>query len=281
MSIPTPVPAGSPDLVPPAPGPWQVLAACLTVTWPDRLPALQEALDRLRDTGARVFEVVVGSPAGAYGPRVTLDPGPDVGGQARRLGFADHPWGPPSWYGLRVGPGGAVTLKPYHRAALVPTDLPRPPGLPDGLVTELAALVGGRCEQYLRRPEPAAWEPFAEACAALVGAPAPRCRPAPAARPWAHAVSLRTDDGVLSAVTLYAEDRCLPGDAGIVPAWSEGLDRTDRRAYEAAVGGVRALGGEDPHGVHAMLAWSVEADGARHRSVSLRISDRPGASSSG
>jgi hypothetical protein len=75
----------------------------------------------------------------------------------------------------------------------------------------------------------------------------------------------------IDAISVFAADRSLPSDRDIAGAWVAGLDDDDRDAYEAALGGVRSIGPRPLHGWHAMLAWTLEADGTFHRAVSLRV----------
>ena len=95
--------------------------------------------------------------------------------------------------------------------------------------------------------------------------------PAPRDVRGAHCLSLGWTGTVLTAVTLYAEDRALPGDREIATAWAVGLDDEDRRAYEAALGGVRALSRPGAASLHALLAWTLSVDGSLRRAVSLRL----------
>ena len=87
----------------------------------------------------------------------------------------------------------------------------------------------------------------------------------------AGAICLGWTGTVLTSVTLYAEDRALPGDREIATAWAVGLSDEDRRAYEAALGGVRALSRPGPASLHALLAWTLSVDGSLRRAVSLRL----------
>lgn len=249
------------------------MLSCLTVECPENVPPLSEALKRLRDTGCTIFEAVVGAPLARYGPRVTLDAGSDPPAKAHRLGQGGHPWGPPVWYGLRIGPDGEVKIKPYHRVRRLDDRFTLPAGLPDGLVPQLASLDGDRTELYLRCRPALPWHEFAGACMALLDARPPLCAPHPRRAESAHCVSLSWAGADLAAVTVYAQDRCLPDDRTIARQWVDGLDDVDRRTYEAAVAGVRAAGRPGHRGWHAMLSWTVQADGQAHRAVSLRIAD--------
>lgn len=221
----------------------------------------------------------MGAPLRDYGPRLTLNAGPDPSAQARRLGFADHPWGPPTWYGLRVAPSpgdrwdGEIRVKPYHRMSTLPAGVQLPAGMPSDLGVDLAARDGDRTEVYFRRTVLAPWLPFAETALALVGATAPDFPLSPRAVVGAHCLSLSWTGRELTAVTVYAQDRCLPDDRTIAAAWVRGLADADRRTYEAALGGVRSLGRPGAKSFHGLLSWSAAADGSSSRAVSLRVHD--------
>lgn len=230
-------------------------------------------MDRVRDTGGSLFEAVVGAPLQRYGPRLTLNAAPDPGEHAVALGFGAHPWGPPNWYGVRFDPAGAVIIKPYHRTSRWPDGVRPPPGLPAGLAVELAARHDGRTEVYLRRTVDRPWSELATTCAGLVGGAAPSCAPVPRDVPLAHCVSLSWTGDRLTAVTLYATDRCLPDDRAVAAAWQPGLTPVDRRTYEATLGAVRALGRHGHESHHGMLGWTATADGETTRAVSLRVRD--------
>ena len=280
MAAGTPADGSGPD----SSSSWTLLVQCLTVECPDRSVLLEEAVERLRDTGATMFEAVVGAPLARYGPRVTLNPGPDPAATARRLGFGAHPWGPPSWYGLRFGPDDELRVKAYHRTSpergwdLVPARARLPAGLPDGLVPQVAALDGDRTEVYFRRLPAGPWTSFAAACLDLLTTPAveaPAYAPLPRPVPEGHCVSLSWSGDELAAVTLYAQDRCLPDDPEVAQAWVRGLEEVDRRSYEAALGAVRAIGRAGPRRCHGLLGWTTAADGSTSRAVSLRVVDAP------
>ena len=51
-------------------------------------------------------------------------------------------------------------------------------------------------------------------------------------------MSLRRERGCVSAISLYADWRALPGDAEIEGIWSGSLDVADRMPYQLAVAGV-------------------------------------------
>jgi hypothetical protein len=272
------IPAGAPAAAgtdPDSSTPWLLLVHCLTVECAEHAAPLEEAVRRHRDTGGTLFEALVGAPLRRHGPRLTLNAAPDRERQARRLGLDRHPWGPAHWYGLRLGPDGAVRTKPYHRLRVLPAHVRLPAGLPADLVPELASWDGDRTEVYLRRSVAARWEPFARAAFGLVGAEPPACAVEPRPVLGAHCVSLAWTGGVLDAVTVYAADRCLPDDRALAAAWAPGLAPEDRRTYEAALGAVRSLGRVGRLPAHALLGWAARADGTTSRAVSLRVHDAP------
>ena len=245
------------------------LAQCLAAPLGgDRAAPLQEAILRLVLGGARPFEVIAGAPFLRYGPRVTFACGrADVGDPA-------HPWGRPDWLGLRLGPGGSMRLKPYHRrpGKDVP---PHPKGLPDGLQCVMASRDGRATEVYLRQSLAQSWHDFAAACTSVVDRKAPQAllaldlTPRPSA--GAFGVGLRWDDDALSAVTVYARARALPPDDEIRGAWSAALDPADRSAYELALAAVRSLGPRPFGGWHSLLAYTFETGGGTHQAASLRV----------
>ena len=175
------------------PDTWHLLAQYLTVARPWQTPLVEDAVGRLADTGCTAFEAIVGTPWTRYGPRVTFAPPAGRDAEvARELGFADHPWGPPTWYGLRFRDGGSsgrLGLKPYHRTARLPAGLRLPAGMPDGLVVDVSALSGNAVEVYFRRVVHGRWADFAVAAAALVDAGPPSFAPAPRDVRGAHCVS--------------------------------------------------------------------------------------------
>jgi hypothetical protein len=135
----------------------------------------------------------------------------------------------------------------------------------------MAALDGTAVELYLRLAQARSWTSFVSACTAPFGGAGHRFSPHPRPAGRAFCLSLRRDQRGLSAVTVYADDRALPDDQEIRRAWTEGMDQAERTAYELALAGVRSLGPRPRRGWHAMLGWTVERDGSRHRAASLRV----------
>ncbi|HYG62648.1 MAG TPA: hypothetical protein VEL74_08705 [Thermoanaerobaculia bacterium] len=273
-------PAGEPD----EKG-FDLLLRCLAVPEPTVLPPLAEAFHRAADAGGAPFEVIAGAPFRRYGARVTFRPTGEAGSLAAAFGLDSHPWGDPTWVGIRVRPDGSVQAKAYHRleGSLGRLDgrFVLPPGLPAGLRPVMAALHEGSRELYLRLgPAAPSWTSFAAAVGAalemngiekdLPFSPPPR----PAEDGFC--LSLRWQDGALTTLSLFADQRSLPGDGEIRRAWPEGMDETDRNAYEAALAAVRGLGRLPPsHAWHGMLAWTLElspeGSGFWHRAASLRV----------
>lgn len=240
--------------------------------------ALTETMRAATAVGGRPFEVIVGSPFERYGARVTFVPAP--GGEARlasALGFADHPWGPPAWIGARSA-FGALSLKAYHRAARVPDGFAVPWRTPGDLEPQIASQGDDRVEVYFRARAARPWGRFAAACfAPLCGDPARAhaiagaCRPEPRPAPMAHGVSVRRDAGQVTAITVLAGARALPDEATVRDVWSAGLPPADADRYEKALAAVRSFGRLRGGGTHAMLSWTLDADGAVHRAASLAI----------
>jgi hypothetical protein len=226
--------------------------------------------------GAFPFEVIAGSPHSRYGARVTLQhPTWEDGALGRAFGFANHPWGPPRWVGLRIGASGQLRTKAYHQLTRLDDRFPLPSDFPADLDPVMAALDGEATEVYLRKRLPCPFEQLARACLAGLGAEPPLAEPLPRPRASGLCVSLRREAGRTSAVTLYADWRTLPRDQEIERVWSAGLGEADRLAYQLAVAGVRSTGFLPRGNWHAMLAWTVEADGTRHRAVSLTVPPPP------
>lgn len=266
-------------------GPYALLARCLSASNQrfDTLLHLREAMERAFAAGALPFEVISGTPARRYGARITLTLGAQPARVAAAFGLEQHPLGIPTWIGLRVRDGGSVRVKAYHRMG--PSQLDEswrqrlPAGLPEGLVPVMAALDGDARELYLRLQPACPWRSFAAVCTDLLGVEHEAFPFAPEPRPeeGAFGVSLRWQQEPLAAVTLYADFRALPDDAGVRESWVPGLDPEDRRAYELALGGVRSLGAAGLRPWHTMLAWTLDVGGDRnhrghwHRAASLRV----------
>jgi hypothetical protein len=253
-------------------GRWSVLANCLTISCPAASGHLERQIELATAAGARPFEAIAGAPAARYGARVTFTAPPTARRQmAVAFGMEHHPWGLPSWVGVRVSPTGLVRLKPYHRLTQLDDRFPMPDGMAADLYPVMAALDGNATEVYLRAREIRPWDSFVAGCLAPIGGGvypfAPRPRPAA----HAHCVSLKWERGVLAAISLYADHRALPDDPTTGLQWAAGLDPDDARSYETALAGVRSLGRLRRGAWHAMLAWTIEANGQWHRAVSLRV----------
>ncbi len=239
------------------------------------LVPLREATGLALAAGAVPFEVIAGTPFARYGARITFRAGGDPAGLATTLGLAEHPWGLPTWIGLRARLDGAVHVKAYHP----PERLDRqrfalPAGLPEGLAPVMAALDGDSAELYLRLLPHQSWTSFVAAALAPLGGAAdvPAFSPHPKPADGGFCLSVRWVGGAPAAVSLYADQRSLPGDAAVRRAWAEGMDETERGAYEAALAGVRSLGDVGAtRARHGMLAWTRERGGGWHRAASLRV----------
>ena len=133
-------------------------------------------------------------------------------------------------------------------------------------------LSGGAVELYLRLSEPCEWAGFAQRCLTLLPPARPfDFSPYPRVAPESFCVSLRFEDQRPTALSIFADERALPPDGSIARAWMADMTPGDRDAYDIALGAVRSLGRRPPCGWHAMLAWTVEADGTTHRAASLRV----------
>jgi len=217
--------------------------------------------------------VIAGAPFARYGARVTLrHPSADGGAElARAFGFGAHPWGAPTWIGLRVRPGGELRAKAYHAIDRVDERFELPREWPIDLYPVMASLDGDAIEIYLRKRGACDFGEFAARCLEPLGAAPPDARPRPRAREHSLCVSLRRERGQIAAVSLYADWRALPRDADVERVWSASLDERDRVAYQLALAGARSTGFLPTGNWHAMLAWTVESDGARHRAVSITV----------
>lgn len=250
-----------------------ILARCLGAAQRETVPHLLEGLERALGAGAQPFEVIAGSPHHRYGARITFSASSPS--TCRRLedacGLEPHPWGDWSWVGLRVHPEGNTEWKRYHTVNQLRLSLDPPDAAPPGLVPVMASLHNGEVETYYRLPSPTEWPPFAEGCAALVGAvpPATAIRPRPAAD--AFCLSVRQHQGRVRAVTIFADDRALPDEPSLAAAWRSELPPEDRASYDATLMAVRAAGRRPARGWHAMLAWAIDAGGLTARAVSLRL----------
>lgn len=238
------------------------------------LPALEEAVARLRSAGGVPFEVIAGTPRDRYGARITWRAGDPTRAQqlAEAAGLADHPWGAPDWIGVRTTTDGTTHFKPYHR---------RPPplgastvhrGLPVGLEPLMAAQDGSALEVYALQPGQSRWEDFVARALAPLGGPSPDLVfspvPLPAARGFA--VSAQHAVEVLQAVTVFAFPASLPSDEAVASAWTERMSTAELADHEAAVAAAHSLGRRQGRR-YGLLAWTFRADGTVVRAASLRL----------
>lgn len=232
---------------------------------------MHEMIERAAASGAVPFEVIAGTPQARYGARLTFRPRGDPRPLAAAFGFAEHPWGVPAWVGVRVYPDGTVQAKAYHRLRRLDSRFELPPGLPPGFHPVMASLNQGAIELYLRFAPAVAWSAFAAVCTAPLAAPECAFVPHPRPTPYGYCLSLRWCDQQLTAVSLFADERCLPDDATVRDGWSRGMDDPERSAYEMALAGVRSLGARGRGAWHALLGWTFERGGGWHRAASLRV----------
>jgi len=257
--------------------PWVLAAGVLAGPHAGAVPALVAQVAALRDAGARLFEVVVGTPVDAYGARLTFVT--RSGAATSVVGLDAHPWGPPDWVGLRTGADGAVRAKAYHRRPpLDPTSVHR--GLPADARPVMAARTEGATEVYAVLPGIRSWERFAAEALAPLG-----CVPFPPGvsvvpRPGACAVSVRHDGDELVAVTLFVASDALRPDDAVEAEWVAGMapdEAASHRARVAAAATVSRTAGRR----YRMLAWHCTRAGLVSRAVSVHSADvlpgeRPG-----
>lgn len=264
--------------VPPA-DPWALALRVLAGGHQDAVPELVARTAALHAAGARLFEVVVGTPAEAYGARLTFLTGDDPDAVVGQVGLAGHPWGAPDWIGLRTAADGSVRAKAYHR---------RPPldavlvhrGLLDTARPVMAAYSGGpsrpgrpdepgrTVEVYAVVPGAMTWDRFAGDALAPLG-----CRPEPSGvtvvpRADGFALSVRHDGEQLTAITLFATSAGLRADAELEAEWVVGMDveqADHHRQRMAAVASVSRSAGRR----YRMLAWNYTRAGLTGRAVSV------------
>ncbi len=228
-------------------------------------------MHRAFEAGGHVFEVIAGAPAERYGLRVSVSAGANPRRLADALGLSGHPLGCPAWVGLRVSNGGELRIKAYHRPDPNGEPWSLPKGFPSGLLPAMVSAEGDRTEHYLQLRAPCSWGRFVDACVAPLGGRPLAFAPTPRDVEGAFGVSVRRDAGRVTAVSLYADQRALPGDAAVRGAWVEGLGDADRFAYETALAAVRSVGPRRQGAWHALLAWTLEASGEWRRAASLRV----------
>jgi hypothetical protein len=250
---------------------WELLVQCLALEHAASLDAMREIVERAAASGAVPFEVIAGTPRARYGARLTFRPGADPRPLAAAFGFADHPWGVPAWVGVRVYPDGTTHAKAYHRVGRFDDRFALPAAMPRGFRPVMASLDGGATELYLRFAPACAWSTFVAACTASLAASAYTFVPHPRPAEYGYCLSVRWQAKELTAISLFADERCLPDDATVRRAWSQGMDDAERSAYETALAGVRSLGARGRNAWHALLGWTFERGGGWHRAASLRI----------
>jgi hypothetical protein len=250
--------------------PLDQLGQCLVVHQPDSAGAMHEVIQRATASGAVPFEVIAGTPHTRYGARLTFRPVDDPRPLAAAFGLEDHPWGLPAWVGVRVYADGTVRAKAYHRLERLDGRFELPVSLPPGLHPVMASLYEGAIELYLFQRLASTWSAFVTACTALVNAPAATFMPYPSPAESGYGLTLCWHGRQVTAMTLLADERCLPDDAAVRRAWSQGMDDVERSAYESALAGVRSLGRRGRHAWHALLGWTF-GQGSWHRAASLRV----------
>ena len=249
-----------------------VLAHCLAWEQRETLTQLVHEMHRAIDASARLFEVIVGSPRARFGARVTfLIPESSASRVVHELGLEHHPWGLPSWVGLRVNAKGEIDWKAYHPASVVPHALVPPPGLPSPLTPVMAALHHGRTEIYYRLQTQMPWKAFADRCLHLISANAPDTGLTIRPTSDAFCLSIAWEGDAIRTVSVFADDRALPAELETAKLWRDELPAADRAAYDIALAGVRSTGRPPARGWHAMFAWTCGDEGHWSRAVSLRV----------
>ena len=247
-------------------------AHCLTTIYSKAAAKLQTNIEAAFDAGGLPFEIIAGVPANRYGARVTFYPATHAPTLARAFDLERHPWGVPSWIGIRVLPNGEAKVKPYHRAAQFGDRFALPPQLPSDLYPLAASFDRGTTKElYLRQRAPMAWDCFVNAALAPFGHGDYPFKPYPRGIMDGFGLSLRWTDERVTAISLYAFSRALPDDLAIRKQWIEGMEAADLEAYEMALLAARSLGRLTRGKRHSILAWTLERGGEWHRAVSLRV----------
>ena len=247
------------------------LADCLAAVYPKVRLTLQSNMTRALGAGGLPFEVIAGVPAEQYGARVTFRPVGDPARLATAFGLERHPWGVPSWVGVRIASTGAGRVKPYHRLTRIDDRFALPAGLTGDLYPVAASLDGDKTELYLRCRSPMPWQTFVEATLAPLGGGEYPFAPWPCSRSDSFGFSMCWSGTRLQAVSLYAFSGALPDDFSIERQWASGMTEIDRTAYAMAITAVRSLGRLTRGKRHGLLAWTLERGAKWHRAASLRI----------
>jgi len=251
--------------------PWALALPVLAGPHGEAVPALLAQVTALRGAGARLFEVVVGTPVEAYGARLTFVNGDGSETVAARAGLGGHPWGPPDWVGLRTGADGAVRTKAYHRRPpLAETLVHR--GLPDTARPVMAARDGETTEVYAVLPGTVTWERFAGEALEPLGCAQRRPGVSIVPKGSTVAVSVRHDGDELTALTLFVTSDALRADAPLEEEWVAGMspqDASSHRLRVAAAATVSRTAGRR----YRMLAWHYTRAGFVSRAASIHSGD--------
>ena len=252
--------------------PWALALPVLAGPHGEAVPELRSRVADLRGAGARLFEVVVGTPIEAYGARLTFRSGSGAAaGVAGRVGLADHPWGVPDWIGLRTAADGAVRAKAYHRRPPLDATLVHR-GLPVTARPMMASLSGRSIEVYAALPGQLTWERFASAALEPLG-----CAAAPAGvtvvpRAGVFGVSVRHDGDQLSGMTLFVDSAALRDDAGVEEEWLGSLPPDERSLHVVRVAAAATVSRTSGRR-YRMLSWHYAPAGLVSRAVSLHSAD--------
>jgi hypothetical protein len=244
---------------------------CLAQAYHKTLPSLNLKMEMALRAGGSPFEIIAGAPAVRYGARVTFRPADDPRGLAAAFGFESHPWGVPSWIGVRVSPRDVAEIKAYHRLERLDDRFPLPPGFSDHLYPLAASLHNNKTEIYLRQKTSSTWESFVDHALAPFGGGEYPFELRPSTRPDSFGLSVCWVDARPNAVSLYAFSGALPDDFLIERKWVEGMSNTDRTAYANALVAARSLGRMRRGKRHGLLAWTYDLGAGWHRAASLKI----------
>lgn len=252
--------------------PWALALPLLAGPHVEAVPALLAQVAALRDAGARLFEVVVGTPIEAYGARLTFVTGDgDAEAVARHAALDGHPWGPPDWIGLRTDADGTVRAKAYHRRPPLESTLVHR-GMPQTARPVMAARDGDTTEVYAVLPGAMAWTRFAAEALEPLGCPPGRTGVSIVPTANSCAVSVRYDGDELTMVTLFVTSDALRPDPAVEAEWVAAMSPGEAAAHRlrvAASATVSRTAGRR----YRMLAWHYTRAGLISRAASVHTGD--------
>lgn len=257
----------------PAPvDPWALALRVLAGPHVDAVPELVARIAGVRRAGARLFEVVVGTPVDAYGARLTFLSGDgDAAAVAHQAGLADHRWGVPDWIGLRTEGDGTVRAKAYHRRPPLDATLVHR-GLPQTAQPVMAALDGETLEVYAVLPGWMTWDRFASEALEPLGCPpgAPGVSIVP--RAGGYAVSVKHVGDELTTLTLFVTAEALRPDSAVDSEWVSAMSSEQAAQHHLRVAAATTVSRTRGRR-YRMLSWSYTRAGLVSRAVSLHCGD--------